>query len=113
MGKIVTRSDRVANAAESFLQWERYPEYWTKGWPHLSLPPASETYAGLAELGTNPDPDAVDKVSGRTLSFATCDNCGNEAGTVVEFDFNCGEFALELCGPCCASLARKIAAKEG
>lgn len=114
MSRITTRAHRAGAYASQLHESFSRSVYWTKGWPHLTppLPPAGETHAKLVALGPDPDPDDVDRIACRPVTFACCDQCGETVATVVEFDINCGEFSLELCGGCCSRLGREMVERE-
>lgn len=118
MAEITTRNDRALGFATRFRSRLAHTPYWTKGWPHLHLPPAAETYALLASLGENPDPDGIDAImaarptAGKGITYADCDECGAQVAVVATFDINCGEFTIELCETCCRRIADDIAKRS-
>jgi len=108
VSKIVTRQMRASDAADQLRNGYMRTPYWTEGWPHLGRPPARESHAKLLALGPNPDPDEVERIMGGDWTWGHCDECGKRAATTVDFDVNCGEFTLSLCGRCCSALVDKL-----
>lgn len=99
--KITTRNMRAREAAK---KWKfQYKDSNANEWRNRNGHDREKTYRQLVELGTSPDPDAVDEIIGNpTWTDVKCDQCGAYVDMVVQVgqepDYDSA--TCELCVSC-------------
>lgn len=92
--KLLTSREKAKRAAK---EWKRLYHYtWRPSrWSRAKTPAGEKpkvTYEKLLALGDDPDPDAVNAITGsKDYTLLTCELCGNDVTEVVA----CDELELE------------------
>ena len=111
--KLVTRHDRANDAKD------RWMKHYCCG--AAQRPEAMRTLGKLLRLGWYPEPDAVDRVLGRSWTWMNCYECSAEVAEVLEIGaydetvrlcLSCAEQAVDLLRPKPCTVVRSEGARR-